>query len=211
MTLLLPSPKQGRGYYIVAGGASAYHTKCHILAAIQEKAFRAVVSDHTEELGVLSLQGPKSREILQKITDFDLSNEKLLPMNSTAILTIKINPHYSCHVRVLRVSFVGELGYELHIPEESCNDVYNALMKAGYKESLRNAGYRALYSLSSEKGYHLWGSDLRSDDTPIEANLGFVCRKEGEYQGKEIVDRQRENGVSRRLAFFTLREQVRPL
>ncbi|XP_050073770.1 sarcosine dehydrogenase, mitochondrial [Anopheles maculipalpis] len=199
---------KGRGYYIVAGGASAYHTKCHILAAIQEKAFRAVVSDHTEELGVLSLQGPKSRDILQKITDFDLSNEQLLPMNSTAILTIKINPHYSCTVRVLRVSFVGELGYELHIPEESCNDVYNALMKAGYKDSLRNAGYRALYSLSSEKGYHLWGFDLRSDDTPIEANLGFVCRKNGEYQGKEIVDRQRENGVSRRLAFFTLREQV---
>lgn len=193
----------------MAGGASAYHTKSHIWAAIQEKALRAVVTDHTEELGVLSVQGPKSREIIQKITDFDLSDEEKLPPNSTAILSIQINPFYKCNVRILRVSFVGELGYELHIPEESCNDVYNALMKAGYKEGLRNAGYRALYSLSSEKGYHLWGYDLRSDDTPVEANLGFTCRKRGDYQGRAAIDRQLENGVSKRLAFFTLNEQVR--
>ncbi|XP_029735141.2 sarcosine dehydrogenase, mitochondrial [Aedes albopictus] len=199
---------KGRGYYIVAGGASAYHTKSHIWAAIQEKALRAVVTDHTEELGVLSIQGPKSREIIQKITDFDLSDEEKLPPNSTAILSIQINPFYKCNVRILRVSFVGELGYELHIPEESCNDVYNALMKAGYKEGLRNAGYRALYSLSSEKGYHLWGYDLRTDDTPVEANLGFTCRKRGDYQGRAAVERQLENGVSKRLAFFTLNEQV---
>ncbi|XP_055610172.1 sarcosine dehydrogenase, mitochondrial [Uranotaenia lowii] len=199
---------KGRGYYIVAGGASAYQTKSHIWSAIQEKAFRAVVSDHTEELGVLSLQGPKSREILQKITDFDLSDEEKLPPNSNAVVRIKINPYYSCNVRILRVSFVGELGYEMHIPEESCNDVYNALMKAGYKDGLRNAGYRALYSLSSEKGYHLWNNDLRSDDTPVEAGLGFTCRKKGDYQGRTVVDRQLENGVTKKLAFFTLNEQV---
>ncbi|XP_058460300.1 sarcosine dehydrogenase, mitochondrial isoform X2 [Malaya genurostris] len=199
---------KGRGYYIVAGGASAYHTKSHIWAAIQEKALRAVVTDQTDVLGVLSIQGPKSREILQKITDFDLNDDNKLPPNSNAVLSIKINPFYSCSVRVLRVSFVGELGYELHIPEESCNDVYNALMKAGYKDGLRNAGYRALYSLSSEKGYHLWGSDLRSDDTPVEANLGFTCRKHGDYQGRVVVERQLQNGVNKQLAFFTLNEQV---
>lgn len=199
---------KGRGYYIVAGGASAYHTKAHIWATIQEKALRAVVTDQTDELGVLSIQGPKSREILQKITDFDLSNNERLPPNSNTVLSIKINPFYSCNVRVLRVSFVGELGYELHIPAESCNDVYNALMKAGYKDGLRNAGYRALYSLSSEKGYHLWGYDLRSDDTPIEANLEFVCKKRGDYQGRLVIDRQLQNGVNKKLAFFTLNEQV---
>jgi sarcosine dehydrogenase len=108
----------------------------------------------------------------------------------------------------MRVSFVGELGYELHIPRNNCKDVFDALMMAGAKDNLRNAGFRSLYSLSSEKGYHLWGYDLRSDDTPIEANLGFVCRKSGHYKGKDVVDKQLLNGVQKKLAFFTLKEQV---
>lgn len=68
-------------------------------------------------------------------------------------------------MRILRVSFVGELGYELHVPKEYSTDVHTSLMAAGKSENLTNAGYRSLYSLSSEKGYHLWGFDLRSDDT----------------------------------------------
>lgn len=97
--------------------------------------------------------GPKSREILSMITSFDLSNENM-PPNSAAVVKIKGhkgNDEFT--VRVLRVSFVGELGYELHIPKETCAQVYNILMKAGESFNLRNAGYRSLYSLSSEKGY----------------------------------------------------------
>jgi sarcosine dehydrogenase len=197
---------KGRGYYIVAGGASANHTLCHIKSIINEKSFRANVTDVTQELGVLSIQGPKSREILQKITDFDLTNE--LEPNNASIINIKYSPISECNVRCLRVSFVGELGYELHIPVESCNRVYNAIMTAGSSDRIRNAGYRSLYSLSSEKGYHLWGFDLRSDDTPIEANLGFTCRKKGDYRGKEVIDNQLANGVHKKLAFFTINEQV---
>lgn len=66
------------------------------------------------------------------------------------------------NVRLLRVSFVGELGYELHIPKENCVEVYESLMHAGGTLGLRNGGYRSLYSLSSEKGYHLWGYDLKA-------------------------------------------------
>lgn len=103
---------------------------------------------------------------------------------------------------------MGELGYELHVPRSYCPEVYNTLMIAGGNDNLRNAGYRSLYSLSSEKGYHLWGFDLRSDDTPIEANLGFTCRKEGDYKGKRIVDQQRQEGIRKKLAFFTVEAQV---
>lgn len=110
---------------------------------------------------------------------------------------------------MVRVSFVGELGYELHIPKAFCEQVFNAVMDAGAPMGLRNAGYRSLYSLSSEKGYHLWGFDLRSDDTPIEANLGFTCRKIGEYKGKAAIDKQRAEGIYKKLAFFTVEEQVR--
>lgn len=111
-------------------------------------------------------------------------------------------------VRILRVSFVGELGYELHVPKEYCVDVHRSLMAAGSPEKLTNAGYRSLYSLSSEKGYHLWGFDLRADDTPMESGLGFTCRKLGDYKGKASVEKQRNEGIKKKLAFFTLEAQV---
>lgn len=111
-------------------------------------------------------------------------------------------------MRVLRVSFVGELGYELHVPKAYCAAVHQSLMAAGQPENLTNAGYRSLYSLSSEKGYHLWGFDLRADDTPIESNLGFTCRKNGDYKGKAAVDKQKKEGIEQKLAFFTLDAQV---
>lgn len=111
-------------------------------------------------------------------------------------------------VRILRVSFVGELGYELHVPKDYCATVHRSLMEAGRPENLTNAGYRSLYALSSEKGYHLWGFDLRSDDTPLESGLGFTCRKTGEYKGKAAVDKQREQGIDKKLAFFTLEEHL---
>lgn len=198
---------KGRGYYIVAGGASANHTLAHIREAIQEKGFKAEVTDFTDKMGVISIQGPKSREILQKITDFCLTNENL-PFNTTSIINIKINQKESRNVRVLRVSFVGELGYELHVQNDDCEAVYRSLMEVGSPSGLRNGGYRSLYSLSSEKGYHLWGFDLRADDTPIEANLGFTCRKTGEYKGKSVIDKQRAEGVTKKLAYFTVDEHI---
>lgn len=98
------------------------------------------------------LLGPKSRQILSLISkDTDFSNE-VFPPNSAAIIKIQGQQGEEYRVRALRVSFVGELGYELHIPKESCPQVYNILMKAGGTMGLKNAGYRSMYSLSSEKG-----------------------------------------------------------
>lgn len=94
------------------------------------------------------------------------------------------------------------------MPKDYSIEVHKSLMAAGKSENLRNAGYRSLYSLSSEKGYHLWGFDLRSDDSPLESGLGFTCRKTGNYKGKAVVDRQRQEGVQKKLAFFTLDAQV---
>jgi len=106
----------------------------------------------------------------------------------------------------MRISFVGELGWELHVPQEACQDVYRALTEAGRAHGLRLAGYRAMYSLSAEKGYHLWHYDLRSDDNPVEAGLGFACRENGDYLGKEAVDERRKRGITRRLAYFVTNE-----
>ncbi|XP_002034343.2 sarcosine dehydrogenase, mitochondrial [Drosophila sechellia] len=198
------NPKiNGQGFYIVAGGASAFYTYSALLAEIRRKGFDASLRDLTAELGVISIQGPNSRKILQSLIDCDLSDEHVAP-NSTRLAKFG-----DVGLRLLRVSFVGELGYELHVPKKDCAAVYRSLMKAGAGQDLRNAGYRSLYSLSSEKGYHLWSFDLRPDDTPLEAGLGFTCRKTGaDYRGKAAIEKQRAEGLKKRLVYLTLRDQV---
>lgn len=110
--------------------------------------------------------GPKSREILSMICGYDFSNENF-PPNSAAILKIMNRHGEEFRVRALRVSFVGELGYELHIPKESCPQVYDILMQAGGSFGLKNAGYRSMYSLSSEKGLRtLWECNVGNENEP---------------------------------------------
>lgn len=194
---------RGRGFYVVSGGATSQHTHAHVLQALHERGFRVDVEDVTNRIGVLSVQGPNSRELLQGLVDVDLDDTSF-PMSTTQM--VKIAGH---RVRAIRLSFVGELGWELHIPVESCQAVYKAVRAAGQRYDLRMAGYRAMYSLSAEKGYHLWHSDLRSDDNPLEANLGFTCRSTGDYQGKQAVEAVRKSGLRKKLAFFTLSDKVR--
>lgn len=156
---------------------------------------------------VFYISGPNSRNILKKCCDFDFSDENF-PVNSARIVPVVDRHGNKFKVRMLRVSFVGELGYEMHIPKESCEKAHRILMRVGGPEGLKNSGYRSMYSLSSEKGYHLWGSDLRSDDTPVEANLGFTCRKNGIYKGKNVVHQQQKDGIHKRLVFLSLKDKI---
>ncbi|KAK9727710.1 FAD dependent oxidoreductase [Popillia japonica] len=193
---------KGHGYYVVAGGANGYHTICHLRKEIEKRNFRAVISDVTERLGILSLQGPKSGEILQSITETPITDDRF-PIGMSHLITI--NGH-TC--RAMRVSFVGELGYELHIPVASCIPIYNKLTDAGESFDMKHAGYRALYSLSCEKGFHLWNYDLRPNDNPIEAGLGFTCRKDGTYIGKDKVDKLKAEGIKKRRVFITVPDKT---
>lgn len=201
-----PAFKDSRGFYIVAGGASAHHTYSHILAAARERRLDVDVRDVTDRMGVLSVQGEQSRNILQKLTRFELTDSNL-PLYTSAVVSID-GPNGPIEVRAMRISFVGELGYELHVANDQCVPLYRAIREAGEEFGLRNAGYRSFYALSNEKGYHLWNFDLRMDDTPLEANLGFVCRREGDYQGKPAIERQRAEGIRKRLVTFELDASV---
>ncbi|XP_057326480.1 sarcosine dehydrogenase, mitochondrial [Microplitis mediator] len=196
---------QRKAFYIVAGGMSSYHTFSHLNKAIKKKGFEATIHDATDTMGILSIQGPNSRYILEEVSDKDLSDAQF-PFSTSKIIDIK-----GCLVRTLRLSFVGELGYELHIPSQSCEKIFNILMEAGKEYGLKLAGFRAMYSLSLEKGYHLWNSDLRMDDSPIEAGLGFLCRRHGEYIGKKAVDKLRADGIKRKLVHFHLKDKRVPL
>uniref|UniRef100_A0A4W3JUE9 Sarcosine dehydrogenase n=1 Tax=Callorhinchus milii TaxID=7868 RepID=A0A4W3JUE9_CALMI len=137
---------QGDGYYLAVGGAVAQHSWSHITSVLQDRGYNCRLIDFSEELGMISIQGPKSRELLQEVLDTDLSNEAF-PFSTHQL--VKAAGHM---VRAMRLSFVGELGWELHIPREACVPVYRAVMEAGAKHGIVNAGYRAIDSLSIEKG-----------------------------------------------------------
>ncbi|KDR18080.1 Sarcosine dehydrogenase, mitochondrial, partial [Zootermopsis nevadensis] len=193
---------KGRGFYIVTNGLSAYHTWAHIYRILSEKNFKVGLTDLSEKIGVLSVQGPNSRDVLQPLVNTSLGDEEF-PYSTTHL--VRVADHLC---RAVRISSVGELGWQLHIPWDSCSSVYKAILEQGKKYGLRHAGYRALNSLSSEKGYHLWNADLRTDDNPLEAGLDLICREDGDYVGKEALDVIKQKGLKKKLAFFQLQKQI---
>ena len=142
-----------------------------------------------------------SREILQGVTETPITDNQF-PLATSRLVTIDGE---IC--RAIRTSFIGELGFQLHIPVASCAPVYKKITEIGTHFQMKNAGFRALYVLNCEKGKHLWGSDLRNDDNPIEANLGHYCRREGNYLGKRNVDNLRNTGTTKLRVLLTIDEK----
>ena len=161
---------------------------------------RAIVTDVTSAHAVLSVMGPRSRDLLSTLTPADLSNEAF-PFGTSQIIDLGY-----ARVRASRVTFVGELGWELYIPTEFAQGVYDALVAAGAPFGLHHAGYHALNSLRMEKGYRHWGHDISPDETPLEAGLAFCVAwdKPGGFIGRDALVQQRERGVHQRLAQFRL-------
>ncbi|XP_010831068.1 PREDICTED: sarcosine dehydrogenase, mitochondrial [Bison bison bison] len=195
---------EGDGYYLAVGGAAAQHNWSHIRTVLQDRKFWCQLIDSSEDLGLISVQGPASRAILQELLEADLSDDAF-PFSTHKL--VRAAGHL---VRAVRLSFVGELGWELHAPRPSCLPVYQALMTAGAKHGLVNAGYRAIDSLSIEKGYRHWHADLRADDSPLEAGLAFTCKLKSSvpFLGREALEKQRAEGLRRRLVGFTVDEKV---
>ena len=184
-------------YYIVTGTGFATHDFDWIARNIPD-GMHAELVDVTSAYSVLSLMGPNARAVLEKVTTSDVSNAAF-PFGR--IKTIGVA---GCPVRALRITYVGELGYELHVPVEYATTVYDALMAAGGPLQLTNAGYRAIESCRLEKGYRAWGSDIGPDHTPVEAGLGWAVktRKTTQFRGREVIERQLTSGVKKMLACF---------
>ncbi|MFT5657507.1 MAG: sarcosine dehydrogenase [Gammaproteobacteria bacterium] len=188
-------------YYIVTGTGFATHDfdwiKRNIPTGMNVQLF-----DMTSAYAVLSLMGPNSRKILQSVTSDDVSNDVF---DFGKIKTIGIG---GCPVNALRITYVGELGWELHLPVEYATQVYDTIIQAGQQHGIRNAGYRAIESLRLEKGFRAWGSDIGPDYTPIEAGLGWAVKlKSGiDFKGKAAIAEQAKNGVKKILACFTVED-----
>ncbi len=168
---------------------------------------RAVATDVTSGQAVLSLMGPNSRALLSTLTPANLTNEAF-PFGTSQIIDLGY-----ARVRASRVTYVGELGWELYIPTEFAAGVFDVLAEAGATFDLQFAGYHALNSLRMEKGYRHWGHDISPDETPLEAGLGFAVnwKKPDGFIGRAALLAQKETGVHQRLAQFALRDPQRLL
>ncbi len=186
-------------YYIVTGTGFATHDFAWIQANIPG-GLDARLLDVTSAYGVLSLMGPRAREVLAAVAEADLGNAAF-PFASWREVMIAGAP-----LRALRITYVGELGWELHVPVESMPAVYEALMAAGSGHGIANAGYRAIESLRLEKGYRAWGADIGPDHTPLEAGLGWAVKlkQNTPFLGREALAAQAAKPLTKRLACFTV-------
>ncbi|NQV84637.1 MAG: FAD-dependent oxidoreductase [Rhodospirillales bacterium] len=188
-------------YWIISGVASQvrdYHwLKRHIPAGAD-----AVMSDITADWAVLGVMGPRSRAVLQGVTDADCSNAAF-PYQTSAEIDIA-----GVGLQASRITYVGELGWELYMPVGGAHAVFDALVEAGRGHGLVFAGVHAMNSLRIEKAYRHWGFDIGDQDTPLEAGLGFAVAwdKPGGFIGRGALLQQRSDGIHRRLVQFRLQD-----
>jgi sarcosine dehydrogenase len=185
-------------YFLVSGTAQT--TRDFHLLRRRLHSSRSTVVDVTSAWAVLGVMGPQSRTLLQRVSDADLGDEAF------AFSTMQEIPIGSAMVRALRITYVGELGWELYVPMESAAVLYDRLVDAGQDLGLRDAGFYALETLRLEKAYRAWGRDVTPDDTPIEAGLEFAVRYDTRvaFIGRDALLRQKERGITKRLVIFTV-------
>jgi sarcosine dehydrogenase len=185
-------------FYIVTGTGFRTHDLAWIAEHLPEG--DVTIRDITEDWGTLSLMGPRSRDVLARVTGADVSNAAF-PFGHVREIEIA-----GARVRALRITYVGELGWELHVPLAATGAAFDALMAAGAGEGIRPVGYRAIESLRLEKGYRAWSSDITPNDTPFEAGLGWAVkmRRNAGFIGREALESVAGRPLKKRLAGFTL-------
>ncbi len=182
-------------FYIVTGTAFGNHDLGWMRRHQLDDRSSVVITDVTSARACLGLWGPQARAMLQPLTDSDLSNGAF-PYMTARPITVGFVPCLA-----LRVTYVGELGWELYCPIEFGVQLWDALWEAGRAHGMVAAGYRAIDSMRLEKGYRVWSTDITPEDNPYEAGLGFAVRlrKPVDFTGKEALIRAREQGISRKL------------
>jgi 4-methylaminobutanoate oxidase (formaldehyde-forming) len=192
-------------YLVVTAAAVARRDLAWLRRHIPDGA-AVVVNDVTAGYAVLSVMGPNSRALLSRVADADLSNDAF-PFGTAQ----EIDLGYA-RLRALRVTYVGELGWELYVPSDFARGVFDTLVAEGDDFGLKLAGLHVLDSCRIEKAFRHFGHDITDEDTPIEAGLSFACRfdKNVAFIGRDALLRQKDAGVTKRLVQFAL-EDPEPL
>ncbi|MFC6237484.1 GcvT family protein [Longivirga aurantiaca] len=187
-------------FLIVTGTAFANHDAAWIRTQARHLEADVRITDVTGAWACFGIWGPKTREVLAALTPQSLENDDFpfLAMRETTVGDVP--------VRMVRVTFVGELGWELYCPAEYGANLWRTVWEAGGSHGIVAGGYRAIDSLRLEKGYRVWGADIDPAHSPYEAGLGFCVRlgKEGGFLGRDALVAQKEAGVTQRLACLVL-------
>nr|WP_306266964.1 FAD-dependent oxidoreductase [Pararhizobium sp. IMCC3301] len=184
-------------FYIITGAGFGVHDGDWIRRNLPPDG-SVVLVEVTSGWAVINLCGPKARDVLQAASDDDVSNEAF-PFATMQRLTIG-----AALLRAVRIGYVGELGWELHVPTEFAQHVYDLLWDAGQPFGIRDIGYRAIDTLRLEKAYLYWSADITPDYTPVEAGLaGRVhLKSKGDFLGRSVLQRQKQEGTDRKLCCF---------
>lgn len=190
-------------FYLVTGSGFGVHDSDWIKRHLPDDGSVHII-EVTSAVAVINIVGPNARKVLAAASESDVS-DAALPFSTAREIIIGAAP-----VRAARIGYVGELGYELHIPTEFAAHVYDRLWQAGEGHGISNVGYRAIESLRMEKGYVYWSGDISPDYTPIEARLGFRVhlKSKGDFIGKRILEAQKTVGVQRKLCTFVTPENL---
>jgi glycine cleavage system aminomethyltransferase T/glycine/D-amino acid oxidase-like deaminating enzyme len=191
-------------FMVIATDTMRHHVHSHMLSRLSNED-NCFVTDMTGRYAQINLQGPRSRELLQALTSRNMNE---FPFRHAEDIDIGL-----ARVLCTRITYVGELGYELFIPVEQAGAVYDMIVREGNKFSLRHAGLKALGSLRLEKGYRDYGHDMDNTDTLLECGLAFTCdfNKPDGFIGKEHVEKQRKSskaqgGLLKRMASILVKD-----
>ena len=177
-------------YWVVASDTAHRHVETWMRRHIEADGGHAFVTDVTSGYAQINIQGPNSRALMELVTSYDMSNQAF-PFRAAREIAIGFG-----RALCVRITYLGELGYELYIPTEQAAHVYDRLVSAGEPLGLVHAGLKALASLRMEKGYRDYGHDIDNTDSVLEAGLGFAVAfdKPGGFLGKEAVARKKAEG-----------------
>ena len=182
-------------YYLLSGAVAELHDLDWLVQHV-EKDEDVTVRNVTDDFGVLVVTGPQSRGVLASLTDTGLTNEDGFTWMSAKEITVA-----GINARALRVSYVGELGWELHCPMEKLSELDDALMQAGKAHGIQRFGTYAMNSLRLEKAYKGWGSELTTEISLVESDMLRFARKSGDYIGADVVEQKKRDGVSIHLVY----------
>ena len=193
-------------YLVLSGPATVNRDLARLRRAIADDEF-CTVADVSGTMAMIAVMGPESRRLLQPLTDVDLS-DVAFPFGTSSEIDLGLG-----YVRATRVTYVGELGWELLAPADMAHHVWKTLRSAGKPLGVKPVGYHAMNSLRLEKGYRSWGHDISSADDPIQAGLSFTVKwdKPGGFNGREALEKIKGQGVNRRLVQFVLSDPSRHL
>uniref|UniRef100_A0A4W5K6K1 Dimethylglycine dehydrogenase, mitochondrial n=1 Tax=Hucho hucho TaxID=62062 RepID=A0A4W5K6K1_9TELE len=187
-------------FLLITGSGSELHDLRWIEKEAAEGAYDVDISNVTEDIGVLGVAGPKARDVLQKLTQEDMSDASFKFLHCKPIQLGGIN------LRAIRISYTGELGWELYIPQKDMAAVYQAIMAAGEDEGIDNFGTYAMASLRLEKGFRGWGAEMNCDTNPLEAGLDYFIKlnKHADFIGKAALQEIKAKGLKRKLSYITM-------